>query len=336
MTTRISAETRHGTWTHSWLLLALLASSLVSPSAFGQGKKPTIPKPEDVSLVTKDGVALSCTYYPGGFRMSSSGKEVTTVPGKEVVPVIMLHGWGGQRHEFDFAATYLQRLGHAVIVPDLRGHGESKTRRVAGRIMDINPERMRSPDLYAMVQDVEAVKKFLLRKNNEEKLNIDMLCLVGAEMGALVAANWAVMDWSRPQLPAFRQGKDVKAVVLLSPPKSIKGMTANKAFQSPLFRSILSVMIIVGKDDTKGYRDALTIFKTLERSRPELPKDPRERQRARSLFLVEPATSLSGTKLLAPRGLNVYKDIASFIYLRLVARKSSFPWRKRENPLREE
>ena len=42
--------------------------------------------------------------------------------------------------------------------------------------------------------DMEAVKKFLWERNNAGELNIDKLCVVGAEMGASVAVNFALAD----------------------------------------------------------------------------------------------------------------------------------------------
>ena len=36
----------------------------------------------------------------------------------------MLHGWKGNRTEYADLASFLQtQHGHAVLVPDLRGHG---------------------------------------------------------------------------------------------------------------------------------------------------------------------------------------------------------------------
>ena len=58
-----------------WLSLVLAA-----PVCFAQAKKATeeeltIPKPETMSLDTKDGVSIRCTYYPGGFIETAAEKE---------------------------------------------------------------------------------------------------------------------------------------------------------------------------------------------------------------------------------------------------------------------
>ncbi len=60
-------------------------------------------------------------------------------------------------------------------------------------------------------QDLEACKSFLMDKNNAGELNINKLCVVGVEMGAVVAVDWAAWDWHWPRLATGKQGQDVKA-----------------------------------------------------------------------------------------------------------------------------
>jgi hypothetical protein len=184
-----------------------------------------------------------------------------------------------------------------------------------------------------MVWDVEAVKKFLLKENNAGKLNIEMLCIVGAELGAIIAVNYAAMDWARPQLAFQKQGRDVKALALLSPQQDFKGATLSKALLSPFVRQALSVMLVAGQDDRKSLGEAKAIHKRLERYHKEpAPKDVAEKK---SLFLVKkPKTSLKGTDLVHPRAnLDVYVDVGTFIRLRLVNKKEDFAWKERRNPL---
>jgi hypothetical protein len=53
-----------------------------------------------------------------------------------------------------------------------------------------------------------------------------------------------------------------------------------------------------------------------------------------SLWLVEPDTELSGSKLVDPRArLNVTQQIAQFISLRVASRQAEFPWSERKSPL---
>ena len=142
---------------------------------------------------------------------------------KDAVPVLLLHPFKGSRADFNDLALALQEAGCAVLVPDLRGHGQS-TRRINadGKEVEIEQALMNHQDFEAMGYadtktsgDVEACNKFLRAKNNLKELNIDKLVIIGAEMGAAVAIDWAQSDWSWPVLPgAPKQGQDVKALDL--------------------------------------------------------------------------------------------------------------------------
>lgn len=278
-----------------------------------------LPEPEDEELETKDGVALGVTYY-------------ASLEGKDAVPVILLHGLKGDRRDYSDLALYLQSLGHAVIVPDLRAHGDStrmsRPGSNAGGVLDAT--RLSKADVIAIGAargDVEAVKKFLMQENNAGKLNIEKLCVIGAGMGATVALNWAALDWSWPQLPGRKQGQDVKALVLVSPEWSFKGVPITAAINSPAVRQAMSIMLIVGSGDSGSKRDTSRIMKSLEKFRAPPPSDPKEAAEKQDLFYREPNTSLSGVKMLREKSLALNELIGNFIQLRLVNKK--FPWTDR-------
>jgi len=281
----------------------------------GKGRNDEL-EPKDVTLVTKDLVSIVATFYPGAAK-------------KEAVPIIMLHGEDGQRGDFQALASYLQGMGHAIIAPDLRGHGDST--RAEGVNQPLDAEKFNRASYEKMVLDVEACKKFLMEKNNAGELNIDQLCVIGAELGALIAVQWAALDWSVQDLPAYRQGKDVKALVLLSPLQSFKGITLRQALTHPAVQSQLSMMIVAGTKD-KSASEAKRMHNSLQAHHPKISDDDEDRQKKQEVFLVQPDTPLSGTKLLGP-GLPVPQNIAKFIELRLVNRKSEFPWTERKSPL---
>jgi pimeloyl-ACP methyl ester carboxylesterase len=298
----------------------LLSATFSALPAFAENAPETeekIPDPEDVDeIVTKDGVPIKATFYP-------------SLLGKKAVPIILLHGFKGDRRDFDGLALDLQKLGHAVIVPDLRGHGDSS--RVVtpgtGAVVTIEPGKLRKDDFLAMVsQDVEAVKKFLMKKNNAGELNIDKLCVVGADMGATIALNWAVLDWSWAPLSTGKQGQDVKALVLISPEWAFRGMPITDAMSVKAVRRDLSIMLIAGKG-SKSMGDASRIFKGLEKLRPAPPSDPKEAAEKQDLFFDKPSTSLQGTKMLGEKSLNLNPRIAKFIELRLVDK--NYPWTNR-------
>ena len=131
-------------WTIGLFCLFLLAGSTFGPVANAQDED-ELPDPRTVSLETKDGVTLSATYYPGTNE-------------KETVPVILLHAWEDDHETMIKIANTLQRqFGFAAIVPDLRGHGKSN-RTTGGEKLD--RDRWRAKELAAVIEDIEACKKF--------------------------------------------------------------------------------------------------------------------------------------------------------------------------------
>ncbi|WP_280261933.1 alpha/beta fold hydrolase [Nocardia wallacei] len=68
-----------------------------------------------VTRVPLDGVSIA-------YR--DSGPSAATHP-LSAVPVLLVHGMGGDGHTWDRFARRLVRLGRRVIIPDLRGHGRS-------------------------------------------------------------------------------------------------------------------------------------------------------------------------------------------------------------------
>jgi pimeloyl-ACP methyl ester carboxylesterase len=287
-----------------WHVVALCALVLLAPVARASEDEKNKPHPpENVVLRTTDGVVLAATYWPSKL-------------GKEAVPVILLHAAKGSRADFDDLAPKLQRAGSAVIAVDLRGHGADRT------------GELRLDDYPAMVtEDVEAVKKFLMAKNNAAELNIEKLCVVGVEMGASVAMNWAALDWSWPPLTTGKQGQDVKALVLVSPDLAFKPIRIIEAVADPHVRADLAVMIIVGKGNAKSFSDAKRIHGVLERYHPAPPEDESDRQ---TLYLRTPHTSLQGTRLLNEKSMQVDQMILKFIELRLA--KQTLRWSDRKGP----
>lgn len=328
------------------LPLLLCFGALGARGATG-GKRSEPPKPEHVPLVTKDGVRLAATYYRG-------------TKARETVPVVLLHMYKGSGKDYAELAPFLQRRGHAVLVPDLRGHGDS-TETVGGQLA-VRAANLSRADFIRMINyDMEEVKDFLRNENNEKRVNIEKLCLVGAEMGASVALHWTRIDWSRQPRGIYKLGQDVKALVLISPEWSTPGLPLKPVlaksnarfpltdpllinamkkgaitFKNPYemdMRREVSVLIIAGKGDSRAVRDARRLYKMLKRYHPDAP--PKERAEKQDLYYGHLDTSLQGTKMLGVSGLNVEELIANFIQRRLVDK--AFPWqRRRKDPYIED
>ncbi len=205
-----------------WLMAGLMTAGCTMAAGLS-AQQVEIPAAEEVILVTSDYVQLYATWLPG-------------IHEKETLPVIMLHGWGGgQGNDKDRSsllkmAEYLQaNYGFAVLVPDLRGHGKSISLENSTPLPD--RDRWRADQITAMIEDIEACKKFLLQKNNEGQLNIDLLSIVAEDELSMHAAIWTLRDWSYLPIAGRKQGQDVKALALIDPVRSFRGVNANNVYR---------------------------------------------------------------------------------------------------------
>jgi len=280
--------------------IAIVVGLATAPLLGAEEAAKRLPAPEDVGgqPLFSAGLQLSAKFYPG-------------TKGKDNVPVILLHMYEGDRKEYDELAPFLQGRGCAVLVPDLRGHGESARPPFGGEPMD--PKKMGRADFtYMFYDDMEKFRAFLVKKNDEGELNLNKLCLVGAEMGATVAVHFAARDWTVLRREANRAAPscDVKGLVLISPDWDFRGMPLSKPLNNPFVRTQISMYIVVGKEDTRTYADARRAFKLLERYHGN--------EEEKSVFLWPLPTKLQGTKILGVESLNLGEGIAKFVELRLV------------------
>ncbi len=299
-----------------WALLAARVAIAQSPSSKPAGA-------ENVSLTTRDGLVLKAAYYA-----APDDTETGTKTGKQTVPVLMLHDHKSSRNVFDALAKSFQSKGYSVIVPDLRGHGES-TKFVNSPRRDLEAAKLRPQDFVDMLQyDLRAVRKFLVGKNDEGELNLNRLCLVGAEMGAVLAVNWTAQDWSWPDLPGAKQGRDVKALILISPEWAFKRLRISNALaQRDLKSDRISFLLLVGGRNSKAVASAKRIYKSLAPFHVHAEHDEPVDFKIHTLFLAEIETSLQGTKLLAVPGVDFANDLAEFFKQR--GAEPDFPWTER-------
>jgi pimeloyl-ACP methyl ester carboxylesterase len=297
--------------------------------------------PEPVKLQTKDGVDLSITYYP-----SSVGKDAT--------PVVLLHDYKDTQGIFSSLALRLQSPGEddkhkpfAVVTVDLRGHGASTKQAMPdGSMREIDAAKLNKDDVLAMSGiggDMEAVRTFLVGKNDKEELNLNRLCLVGAGMGATVAINWAAQDWVAPPLTVGKQGQDVKALVLISPRWKDHGVTVQDALKVTPFKQTVAWMLVCGdaesaakvggagaaasRQDAGAVADAQRIFKQLEKFHPP----PVSAKEASDLVTIPEPTALQGGKLFTQLGPKLEDQVIEFLSVH-VAQKD-WPWVKRRNTI---
>src|SRR5204862_3190895 len=102
-----------------------------------------------------------------------------------------------------------------------------------------------------------------LEKNNAGELNIESLCVVGSQLGCSIAMMWSALDWDQRVLPSYKQGQDVKAMILLSPLETFRGVSYRGPMGHPIVSGKASIgtskfntLICVGKEDAKAHTDA--------------------------------------------------------------------------------
>lgn len=302
------------------LVVCLLVALVWHGEAVAQrSKKPE--KPVNKSFTTKDGVKLAATYYP-----SNAGKDAT--------PVVLLADWKDSRSVYSSLAKRMQspaeddsHSSYAVLAVDLRGHGDSTKQKMQGRnTRTIDAAKLDRKDLAAMVQfDMEAVRSFLVGENDEGKLNINKLSIVGAGLGASVAVNWAAVDWSAPPLAVGKQGQDVKSLILISPEWSYKGLQMTKALRQKGVRKEVAFMIMYGKRDRSATADARRIESQLERYHP-VPDSLKEGE-PHSLAVMGADINLQGTQFLTEAGPKAERMIIKFLSHHVA--DSDFEWSRR-------
>ena len=302
-----------------------------TPPAAAQNpdKKKEIPPSESINIETKDRVSLKCEWYPG-------------VNEKDTVPIILLHDWASNRSTsmVGLAASLQKEVGCAVIVPDWRGHGEST--QVVGAANRLDHNEFGNLEITSMGQDIETCKKFLMGKNNEGKLNINMLCVVAAHNMTPHALTWAVGDWSFPPLGGKRQGQDVKAVVLLSPIRKFKNFNITNVVRAPVLadgnQPGITTCLIWDARSTESDREASAIEKMMLKTlgpQPNKGSDPVKYWTSRRLFSwpVESAgTAEVGEELLAGQhSEGVKAALIEFINKKFVEQKDEYTWEDRSN-----
>ena len=178
-----------------------------------------------------------------------------------------------------------------MIVPDLRGHGDStRLRTVRGKDETLEAAGLAPNQFSLMVtSDMKAIKNFLWEKNNAGELNLDKLCIVGAEMGASIAMEFAWYDATEqdanPVLrPEYKIGQFAKALVLISPEIAFKGITMRHAIQNSYVRNDISVLIVVGRGDSKALGEAKRVYTLFERDHPK--PDPAKKAEQQTLFFT--------------------------------------------------
>jgi pimeloyl-ACP methyl ester carboxylesterase len=305
--------------------LAFMAG-LIPTSGRAQNKPapPPTDKPESRVLQTEDGFNIHISYY------RSTGDKESPV-------VVLVHEEDGNRFIWQAdggLARKLQASGYAVITVDLRGHGESKPAG-GGAVGNANQGtkkkgtkksgiELKPGDYTNMWQyDLEVVKDFIFKEHHEEKLNMNKLGIVGAGMGASVAAYFAVFDWEKPPYddapePRFQtpRGQDVRALVLISPEEKFNGLVLSKAVSRLKDPDWGVAFFVCSGSDPKDKAQADKIFEMATQPTPAVNK--------KRMYEQSYKAKLKGTGLLGQRPPVLEENIATFFDEHL--KKLDSPW----------
>lgn len=294
----------------------LLMASTVDAQAPKRSKKVEVPDPERVMIETRDQVQLRAEWFAG-------------TKGKESVPMIMLHDWDSDRKKLTALARKLQQKeGYAVVVPDLRGHGESLS--VKGMDDELDRKRFKKNELASFFEDIDACRRFLQEKNDAGELNLDMLAVLACGKTSIHAVNWCVSDWSWEPINGVKQGQNVKSLFLISPRRRFKSMSMSQSLKTPLFSSrsrALPLMLCWGQDNESSDKDGQAIYKALKKSRKEPEKFSWDKQ---SLFHVYYESNMESGELIADFAKDVEMKIVSVIENKVIVHKDDFPWQSRK------
>ncbi|QDT69630.1 Alpha/beta hydrolase family protein [Planctomycetes bacterium MalM25] len=310
------------------VFLAILGL-LLAPPAWGQSElaeapaDPTDPVP--IELTTKDGVLLTGTF----FAADDAGRDTPIV--------VMLADEGESPRVFNRLALALQfsdneeaRPPMSVMTVALRGQGDStRVRLASGEVVQRRGARITPSDTAAMVKlDMEAVRQYLVDKNDAGELNLNRLCYLGVGFGALVATNAAAVDWAVPQLNRGKQGRDVKALILVSPPWKQLGLEMLAALRQPGVQSQVAVLVTYGDQLKSAANDAERIVRQLEKARPPVPEAVEGQPAPERTVISAPGKSrLQGTRWLKQAGRNGEAMIVRFLNERLA--EPEYEWTQR-------
>jgi pimeloyl-ACP methyl ester carboxylesterase len=170
--------------------------------------------PAKVAFTADDGYWIYADYY-------SSLQEYRSRPEEAAPIIILLHDCGADRTSWLPLIEPLRHSGAAVLVPDLRGHGESAAGDTRDRAARADPALFRE-----MQSDLRGAYDWLA---NQHGLDRARFALIGAGTGAAVALRYAATD------------RSVDVVVCLSPPWDQPGVNPADDMRQVRGRDILLV-----------------------------------------------------------------------------------------------
>jgi hypothetical protein len=140
----------------------------------------------------------------------------------------------------------------------------------------------------------------------------------------VLASLWTAADSNWPPIASGPQGGQVRALVLISPPWSTKGVSFTVPLSQESLQRRIPVLVLGGKGD----RDAVRLFDQFKRLRPaewfqqragqdpEKAKDLADATQG-SAFFIQADTSLSADKLVSEPEIKLAEQIKTFLGIAL-------------------
>jgi len=303
--------------------------------------------PQDVTLTVKDeGIRLVATWFPpiveeeeeepaagNAAAPNKDDEKKDPEPWASTAPFILVHDWTRSRADLFDLGKFLQSQGHAVIIPDLRGHGDSTRIKNSNTILDYREFKKNTQG--SAVADIDQCKRFLQDQNNEKIVNIDLLNVIAVGDSAHLAMAWAISDWGWEPVAGIQQGKDVKSLILFSPTKTFSGSTLRNLTKSNLISGRNSTplpMLVIWGADSRIDKTCSDFIKVLRRNRPEVPKDDdlETRWTNQNLFHFDAPTEMEGYEIAgSPRAKEVWNFANDFVSQKVLKFSDRFPWKLR-------
>jgi acetyl esterase/lipase len=198
-------------------------------------------------LISYDRTPLAASYYPS--RLGLTAPVLLMVHEKDrshkdfTEPIADLKGAG--------LAEHMQAQGYAVLLIDLRGHGDN-LRRPLG-----------SKEWRMMVGDLQAAYMFLVDRTNRGELNLQKFGAVGVGEGANLVAAWAASPGGAVSLEG--RVSDLAGIVLVSPLADGEGFLLREVASQLAQR--FPTLIMAGERDAVSADPVLAVKPLIERVR---------------------------------------------------------------------
>lgn len=259
------------------------------------------------------------------------GKYFAPFPASDDSAVVVMVADEGESHmAFDRLAESLRwaetERPIAVLTASLRGQGDSTRRRARdGSIDTLRRRRPTAAGVGAMIdEDMEAIRSFLVDKNDARELNLNRLVYLGVGMGAVVAANATAVDYAVRDLPVGKQGRDVKTLVLVSPLWQVAGVGLLDALRAPGLSDQVATLVLYGDENRRVKQDSERIVRQLNRERID---QPQAEEGVPQVVGAPGRTPLQGSAFLKQGGDRVADAVARFIDAHVC--QPDHPWVKR-------